>query len=56
MVPPAPHSPDLLVAIHSMISLWGEGTVKVSKVKGHATQTMVDKGDARRWSREGRKF
>ena len=30
-----------------MLSLPGEGAVKVSKVKGHATQSMVDKGDAR---------
>ena len=34
-------------APHLMISLRGEGTMKVSKVTGHATQTMVDKGDAR---------
>ena len=38
---------DLLAVIHSMWNLRGEGTVKVSKVKGHATQTMVDNGDAR---------
>ena len=25
----------------------GEGTVKVSKVKGHASQAMVDNGDVR---------
>ena len=33
---------DLLATIHSMLVLRGEGTVKVSKVKGHADQAMVD--------------
>ena len=38
---------DLLGAIHSMLCLRGIDTVKVSKVKGHATQAMVDNGDVR---------
>ena len=32
---------------HSMLCLWGTDTVKVSKVKCHATQAMVDNGDVR---------
>ena len=36
---------DLAATIHSMLGLRGEGTVKVSKVKGHADQAMVDEGD-----------
>ena len=36
---------DLLATIHSMLSLRGFDTVKVSKVKGHATRAMVDSGD-----------
>ena len=39
---------DLLAAIHYVMRLRGNDTVKVSKVKGHATQAMVDKGDAHR--------
>ena len=31
---------------HSMSRLWGNETVKVIKGKGHATQAMVDNGDA----------
>ena len=38
---------DLSAAIHSMLRLRGYHTVRVSKVKGHATQAMVDNGDAR---------
>ena len=38
---------DLLATIHSMLSLCGFDTVKVSKVKGHATRSMVDSGDVR---------
>ena len=38
---------DLSAAIHSMFWLRGNDTVKVSKVKGHATQAMVDNVDAR---------
>ena len=38
---------DLLATIHSMLSLRGFGTVKVSKVKGHATRAMVASGDVR---------
>ena len=38
---------DLLATIHSMLSLRGFDTVKVSKVKGHATRAMVDSGDVR---------
>ena len=38
---------DLLATIHSMLSLRGFDTVKVSKVKGHATRAMVDNGDVR---------
>ena len=38
---------DLLAVIHSMLTLGGEGTVQVSKVKGHAVQAMVDNGNAR---------
>ena len=38
---------DLLATIHSMLSLRGFDTVKVSKVKGHATRAMVDGGDVR---------
>ena len=50
----APRSPlplmndgDLLATIHSMLNLRGFDTVKVSKVKGHATRAMVDSGDVR---------
>ena len=39
---------DLLALIHSMLTLRGEGTVQVSKVKGHAVQAVVDNGDVRR--------
>ena len=38
---------DLLATIHSMLCLRGIDTVKVSNVKGHATQAMVDNGDVR---------
>ena len=38
---------DLLATIHSMLSLRGFNTVKVSKVKGHATRAMVASGDVR---------
>ena len=38
---------DLLATIHSMLCLRGMDTVTVSKVKGHATQAMVDNGDVR---------
>ena len=37
----------MLATIHSMLSLRGFDTVKVSKVKGHATRAMVDSGDVR---------
>ena len=50
----APRSPlplmndgDLLATIRSMLCLRGFDTVKVSKVKGHATRAMVDSGDVR---------
>ena len=38
---------DLLATIHSMLCLRGMDTVKVSKVKGHATRAMVNNGDVR---------
>ena len=38
---------DLLATIHSMLCLRGFDTVKVSKVKGHATRAMVASGDVR---------
>ena len=38
---------DLLAIIHSVLSLRGFDSVKVSKVKGHATRAMVDNGDVR---------
>ena len=38
---------DLLTTIHYMLSLRGFDTVKVSKVKGHATRAMVASGDVR---------
>ena len=38
---------DLLATIKSMLCLRGFDTVKVSKVKGHATRAMVDNGDVR---------
>ena len=38
---------DLLATIHSMLYLRGMDTVKVSKVKDHATQAMADSGDVR---------
>ena len=38
---------DLITTIHSMLSLRGFSTVKVSKVKGHATPAMVASGDVR---------
>ena len=38
---------DLLATIQSMLCLRGIDTVKVSKVKGHATRAMVDNGDVR---------
>ena len=38
---------DLLATIHSMLSLRGFDTVKVSKVKGLASRAMVDNGDVR---------
>ena len=38
---------DLLATIRSMLSLRGFSTVKVSKVKGHATRAMVASGDVR---------
>ena len=38
---------DLLSIIRSMLSLRGFDTVKVSKVKGHATRAMVANGDVR---------
>ena len=38
---------DLLATIHSMLCLRGFDTVKVSKVKGHATRAMVTSGDVR---------
>ena len=37
----------MLAAIRSMLCLRGFDTVKVSKVKGHATRAMVDSGDVR---------
>ena len=49
LVPPLPlvKDGDLLANIHSMLCLRCMDTVKVSKVKGHATQAMVDNGDVR---------
>ena len=44
---------DLLATIHSMLCLRGFDTVHVSKVKGHATRTMVDNGDVRLEDRVG---
>ena len=38
---------DLFAIIHSMLCLRGFDTVKVSKVKGHATRAMVNNGDVR---------
>ena len=38
---------NLLPTIYSMLSLRGFNTVKVSKVKGHATRSMVASGDVR---------
>ena len=38
---------DLLATIHSMLCLRNSDTVKVSKVKGHATPAMVTSGDVR---------
>ena len=38
---------NLLATIHSMLCLRGFDTVKVSKVKGHATRAMVNTGDVR---------
>ena len=38
---------DLLATIHSMLSLRGFDTIKVSSVKGHAIRAMVDNGDVR---------
>ena len=38
---------DLFATIHSMLCLRGMDTVKVSEVKGHAIQAMVDNGDVR---------
>ena len=38
---------DLLTTIHSMLNLHSFDTVKVSKVKGHATRAMVAGGDVR---------
>ena len=38
---------DLLAIIHSMLCLRRPDTVKVSKVKGHATPAMVASGDVR---------
>ena len=38
---------DLLAIIHSMLCLRGFDTVKVSKLKGHATRAMVNNGDVR---------
>ena len=38
---------DLLAIIHSMLCLRMSDTVKVSKVKGHATPAMVASGDVR---------
>ena len=38
---------DLLATVNSMLRLRGVETVMVSKVKGHATQVMVDNGDVR---------
>ena len=50
----APRSPlplmrdgDLLATIHSVLCLRNFDTVKVSKVKGHATPAMVTSGDVR---------
>ena len=37
----------MLSTIHSMLFLRGFDTVKVSKVKGHATRAMVTSGDVR---------
>ena len=37
----------MLTTIHSMLNLRGFDTVKVSKVKGHATRAMVASGDVR---------
>ena len=38
---------DLLATIRSMLCLRVFDTVKVSKVKGHATRAMVASGDVR---------
>ena len=38
---------DLLTTMHSMLCLRGFDTVKVSKVKGHATRAMVANGNVR---------
>ena len=38
---------DLLATIRSMLGLRGFDTVKVAKVKGHATRAMVHSGDVR---------
>ena len=38
---------DLLTTIHSMLNLRGIDTVKVSKVKGHATRAILASGDVR---------
>ena len=38
---------DLLFTIHSMLCLRGFDSVKVSKVKGHATRAVVASGDVR---------
>ena len=46
---------DFLATIHSMLRLRGMDTVEVSKVKGHATQAMVDNGDVRLMDLDGNK-
>ena len=38
---------DLFAVIHSMLKHGREGTVKVSEVRGHAKQAVVDGGDVR---------
>ena len=46
---------DLLCLIHRMLQLRGLGTVKVTKVKGHADESMVLEGRVRNLDRLGNK-
>ena len=46
---------DLLCLIHHMLLLRGPDTVKVTKVKGHASEDMVVDGRARDLDRSGNK-